>query len=174
MTDQQPTPKRKIAVEDRLEILDLLARYNWAVDTDDVDAFLDVFTSDGQFVTADKAYRGVAELREFIGLLKSRRVPDDQLPPGAAGRSAFHNAINVILEWDGDDIRLLAEFIGSRVADDGRVSMHFGWYDDRVTRVGGDWKFRRRHVRSWAEDRPSQSPVGSVGAEETARPPSGG
>jgi len=150
--------RRKVLADDRLEILELLAKYDWAVDTDDTEAFLDVFTADGQFVFGDTVFEGTGGLREFIEDIKARKIAGTQRSyAGRLGRSIFHNPINVVLEWDGDDIRLRAELISPGIANDGQFSLLFAWYDDRVTRVAGEWKFRRRHATLWSEGPPRRS-----------------
>lgn len=140
-----------LTVEDRLEIFDVLARYNWAIDTDDAEAFVSTFAPGGEFVTKDRVYAGHDELRELMVYLHAKRDNSQ--------RSLFHNVSNVVIEGDGEQVRFVAQLIGPRIADDGVTTLQLGWYDDRLAKVDGRWRFARRHFRPWPDTAPSASPV---------------
>lgn len=143
----------RITVEDRLEIFDLLARYNWAIDCDDADAFVTTFADDGEFVTKDKVYKGHADLRDLMVHLHQKRDGDAQ-------RSLFHNVSNVVLERiDDDHIRFVGQLIGPRISSSDVHTLQLGWYDDVLTRTGAGWRFGRRHFRIWPDAAPTSSPV---------------
>ncbi|MTD57606.1 nuclear transport factor 2 family protein [Amycolatopsis pithecellobii] len=143
----------KITVADRLEILDLLAVYNWALDTDDADGFVSTFTDDGEFVTPRQVFKGQSSLRELAKYLLEKR---EQGGP----RSHFHNVSNVVLRGDREEVRFVAQLIGPRTADDGGMVLQLGWYDDIIRNTPQGWRFARRHFREWPEHKPSRSPVG--------------
>ena len=137
--------------DDRFRIQDLLARYNWAVDTDDADAFATSFATDGEFVTDRRVFRGHDELRELMAYLHDKRSRDE--------RSLFHSIANLVVEPYGPEVRLVAQMMGPRINDDGTHVMQLGWYDDRLTRTDDGWRFARRHFRHWPDHAPSSSPV---------------
>lgn len=154
-----PAPDAPLTVDDRLAVAELLARYNWAVDCDDADAFAASFTEAGEFVTADRVYRGHAELVELMARLHSKR--------GAGQRSLFHHVDNVVLDGDHDRARLVAQLIGPRISESGVHTLQLGWYDDVVERTAAGWRFARRHFRAWPDTAPATSPV-PFPAEATA------
>jgi hypothetical protein len=155
------TSAARATAEDRLEIDDLLARYNWAVDTDDGAAFASTFTANGEFVTAHKLYKGTADILELMRYLHEKR--------DRSQRSLFHFVSNVVLEplEAGDDgsprLRFVAQLIGPRIDDDGVHTLQLGWYDDVLERTAAGWRFARRHFRPWPDTAPTSSPVPFAG-----------
>lgn len=142
-----------ISVDDRLEINELLARYNWAIDCDDADAFVETFADDGEFVTKDKVYKGHDELRDLMVYLHEKR-------DGDAARSLYHIVSNVVLERiDDDHIRFVGQLIGPRISSANVHTLQLGWYDDVLTRTAAGWRFGRRHFRIWPDQAPATSPV---------------
>ena len=71
-----------LSLADRLEIRELIARYNWAIDTRDGVAVADTFVPDGVF-DGGRVFRGREELIAF-GELRDR-------PPAAAGTGSQHS-----------------------------------------------------------------------------------
>ena len=141
-----------LCAEDRWAIHDLLARYNWAVDTDDAAAFAATFTDDGEFVTDARTYTGHAAMRELMERLRAKRTQGE--------RSLFHHVANVVLEpTDGEQVRFVAQLLGPRVSADGVTSVQLGWYDDVVARTPRGWRFARRHFRHWSDGAPAVCPV---------------
>jgi len=53
----------QLSVEDRLDIQELFAKYCWALDLGDADAFVQCFTEDGEF---DHLWQGKMHGREAI------------------------------------------------------------------------------------------------------------
>ena len=54
-----------LTTADTLEILDLIARYNHAIDSDDGEAYADTYTDDGVFQYPRGSARGRRELAEL-------------------------------------------------------------------------------------------------------------
>ena len=128
-----------LSAEDKMEILDLLARYSRAIDRGDAEGWAATFTEDGFFealgTPSGGVARGPAELRDFI----MRRDP--------AGRPVRHWAGNVVIEGDGDSATLRAYGQIIHVGEEGRVEVT-GIYHDTLLRVGGEWKFSQRRFRA--------------------------
>ena len=56
----------KLSVEDRFEILDLLGKLYWALDTGDAEGIVALFTPDGVMTRGGgDRYEGIERLREF-------------------------------------------------------------------------------------------------------------
>src|SRR5688572_9308230 len=95
--ESKPESKRarKLSSEDRREIQDVIYRYAWALDTGDVERFVDCFCPDGvliwdAFETPDR-YEGAEALRRFATILRDL--------PSSAGRQ--HLVGNTLIEGSG-------------------------------------------------------------------------
>jgi hypothetical protein len=123
---------------DREAIRDIVARYNDAIWRDDIDAVVDLFSEDGTIEVANGALAGNApvgrkQLHDFYiaGMKKMtprpfphHHVVELQGGERATGRSYVELRSSVDYSW-----------IGAVV------------YTDDYVKVGGTWKFRRRHAR---------------------------
>ena len=63
-----------LSIEDELEIMGLLARYNHAIDGRDAEAWADTFTEDGLFEGSRDTVKGRAKL--LIGVARGRKSVD--------------------------------------------------------------------------------------------------
>jgi ketosteroid isomerase-like protein len=132
---------------DRAEIADLMARYLFAMDYLDADAYAECFTEDGVLDYAG----GVSEGREAI----------------RAEARVFKEAIaRIFVDWQGNPAKLrhLVQHKAIRVEGDrawntglwwemtnggpeGALKAEsFGTYEDELARVGGRWLFKRRKI----------------------------
>lgn len=130
-------PRVSLSVDDRLEILDLAARYNHAVDSGDHEGVAALFTENGAIeATATGTIAGRAAIADYIG---SR-------PDGWQRRRHLNN--NAIIEGvpgDGDAARLEMSLlvVSRRETVQPRL---YGRYEDELRRVDGEWRFRRRRI----------------------------
>jgi ketosteroid isomerase-like protein len=122
-----------LTTEDRLAILDLIARYNHAYDQGDGEAYADTWTEDGVFEGARTA-RGRAELQA--------------MPQSSAERgwSVRHWTANPVIDGDGDEATMRLYLTVLRIDADGHRIDQTGIYTDRLRRVQGSWKFVHRHL----------------------------
>lgn len=140
---------------DRAAIEDLQARYLFALDFSDPEAYASTFTEDGILDYGAGEIKG----REAIGNVVRREGPpeenagDSDLRP-AAGR---HNITNIVLEIDGDTAvgRAYWFHMGNDNADRAAQLNSFGHYEDELRRVDGEWLFSKRviyneQVADWA------------------------
>ena len=131
---------------DRLEIHERLARYAWALDTGDVEAFVDCFHPDGELLwdsfELPARWRGAASLRGFCAYFRAL--------PGSAGRQ--HHVTNVIVEPVDNGARVRSYVVVILRQPDGSVATTvLGWYDDLLMRgADGAWRIRERTIRDWA------------------------
>lgn len=124
-----------LSVADHIEIHDLLARYNHAIDAGDAPAWAATFTSDGAFTSSGRTRTGTQELQAFAVDFATRM-------PGSR-----HWVSNVVIEGDDDRatmrcyLQLLKTGAGSppTIATTAR-------YEDTLRRVDGVWKFASRTV----------------------------
>lgn len=130
-------PRVSLSVDDRLEILDLAARYNHAVDSGDHEGAAALFTEDGAIeAAATGTIAGPAAIADYIG---SR-------PDGWQRRRHFNN--NAIIEGvPGDeDAATLAMYIMVLSRRETVLPRLLGRYEDELRRVDGEWRFRRRRI----------------------------
>lgn len=122
-----------ITIEDRLAILDLSARYNYAVDSGASADWADTFTEDGVFDGPAGHAEGRAELIAFCDGL-ARDYP-----------GAMHFTDNHLFEPAGDGVRHRC-FLSFQVPREGGTDVLLLAYEDDLVRVGGAWRFRSRRV----------------------------
>ena len=123
-----------LSTEDKLDILELCARYNHAFDGENPDAFAATFTHDGAF----GSIVGREELKTFVpqkweqmrdnGTRVCRHWNTSHVIDGDGG-TARHRCYALVLGRKGDG----PPFIGLT-----------GVYDDVLKKVNGEWKFVRR------------------------------
>src|SRR4029078_1240086 len=93
----------KPPIEDRVAIEDLYADYVWALDSGNVDAFLQLFTADGVFGdTAGNRYKGHDAIRGYVSGLAAR--------PEFRGRQ--HIISSLRFAADGDRVGVTAFWDG--------------------------------------------------------------
>ncbi|WP_419932015.1 nuclear transport factor 2 family protein [Candidatus Poriferisodalis sp.] len=130
--------------DDRVEIRDLISRYNKAIDTGDADGYANTFTPDGQFIGIVGTFNGRDELRAFAAAYAT----EEQYADFA---SAQHWVTNVVVDAvEGDDERATVFSHLQMVkpsADGGRILL-VGHYDDIVRRADDGWLFEQRIVVS--------------------------
>ncbi len=121
-----------LSIEDELDIMDVLARYNHAIDGGDAEAWADTFTADGLFEGSRDTVKGRAELLEFV----RRRDPEVRIR---------HWYNNVLIEGDGDDASMRVYLLSLDVSGPPKLRSS-GVYHDTLKRVDGKWKFSQRRV----------------------------
>ena len=130
--------------DDRFEIQQLLHRYAWALDTGDVDGFVDCFSADAVLVwdSFERPCRwvGQSRLRAFAAALRDL--------PTTAGRR--HHLSNILLETGPDGViaRSYVTVVWSQEEAPHPITMT-GWYEDELSREGGSWRIVHRTIRDW-------------------------
>ena len=123
-----------LSAEDRLEIMDLVARYNHAHDFEDWDALVATFAPDGELVTSRGTNpRGHEQLRRFY------------LESGEPIPNVRHWTGNITLEGDGDRARMRNYMMLFKAVDPPQFLLT-ARYEDDLRRVEGRWRFQRRAI----------------------------
>lgn len=120
-----------LSVGDKVEIQELVARYNQAVDFGNYDDWVDTFTKDGVFEGSRGTFRGHEELKQFTAQRDSARL------------TIRHWVNNIVIEGDGDIATLVCFLNDIDIAQNGR-SVMTGIYKDSLKKVDGVWKFSHR------------------------------
>ena len=130
-----------ISIEDRLDILDLCARYNYYADRGMGPEFADCFTPDGVFDGPLARSEGTQQLQDFITGLFARL-------PGA-----IHFTDNHLFVVRDDYIQHRCDCsfqVPSQEDGDDSVAISLLTYDDEVVRTDDGWKFRQRICKAFA------------------------
>ena len=142
---------RRPSVEDTLLIHDLYARYSWALDTGDTEAYVQLYLPDA--VVYETRTDGVREAagHEAIRALVRRFHDDPEFP----GRQ--HRTSQLVISPDPDgreDHWLVRGYVLTTDTKDGRPPTLYwsGHTIDIVTRVGPDWFIKRREIKPWSGD----------------------
>lgn len=122
-----------ISIDDRMAILDLGARYNYAIDTGRSKDWADTFTPDGVFDGPAGRAEGREQLIEFCDGL------GEQYP------GAMHFNDNHLFEVDGDLVRHKC-FLSLQVPGEDGATVVPLCYEDEVVKLDEKWLFRSRCV----------------------------
>lgn len=114
--------------DDDRAIRDLLACYALALDTDDIDRCLDLFTDYAQFVVFGREFNGRAEIRTMF-----ESAPRGLHLTGVSSIDLSENAATARSQV------LLVEA--------GTMHLRPALFDDELSRDGKRWRFRRRRCR---------------------------
>jgi hypothetical protein len=132
---------------DRAEIEDLMARYLFALDYNDLDSFAEMFTDDATFDFARGRVSGKATILETVRNFKARIgdiYKDEDDNPAVLRHVLAHAAIRV----EGDRAWTRSQWF--EMANDGpgkTLKMGtFGIYEDKLERVEGRWLFSERRI----------------------------
>jgi ketosteroid isomerase-like protein len=130
-----------IDTSNRVQIEELVARYNKAIDTGDADSWADTFTEDGEFHGVVGSFHGRAELHGFA----KAYATEEQYAEFA---SAQHWVTNMVIEGDGDDATMFSHLMMVAPAEGGGRIILVGSYEDTLRKVGGGWRFTKRVVHA--------------------------
>jgi ketosteroid isomerase-like protein len=124
-----------LTAADRIEIQELCARYDWTVDTSDVEGWVALFAADGSFESPMGSATGHDELRSFL---------QSYLDSGAT-HSARHATGVHVTEGDGTTARHTGYLTVYETHGDAGV-VATGVYTDRLAKVDGEWKLTHRQL----------------------------
>jgi ketosteroid isomerase-like protein len=132
---------------DRAEIENLMARYLFALDYNDLDSFMEMFAEDAEFEFARGRVKGKAQILETVKGFKERIATiyvDEDGQPAVLRHVLTHTAIRV----EGDRAWTRAQWF--EMANDGpgkKPKMGtFGIYEDKLQKIGGRWLFTERRI----------------------------
>jgi ketosteroid isomerase-like protein len=132
---------------DRAAIEDLMARYLFALDYNDLDTFIAMFTDDAVFDFARGRVEGKPAILDAVQSFKKRigeHYKDEDGNPAVLRHVLAHAAIRV----EGDRAWTRSQWF--EMANDGpgrSLKMGtFGIYEDELRRVDGRWLFSARRI----------------------------
>ena len=131
---------------DRFAIADLFAAYYWALDTGDIEAFIDTLVEHGtvQLVSPSRSTRFEGR-SGMIALFEGLRQWDS-----FAGCQHFSSQMRIEPSCTGRcHVRTFCGVVACRGEPPYRLQFA-GRSDDLVVRIDDRWRFERRIVRLWA------------------------
>lgn len=120
-----------LSTQDTLDILQLYARYNTAIDTGDARGFAQCFVRDGKFDAGIQVLDGHEAIAAFA-------AGTHQALPGMR-----HDATNIVIDGAGDRATGSAFLIGYDVKGGFKVIVT-GRYVDELTKTAQGWRFTKR------------------------------
>ena len=135
--------------EDRALIEDLQARYLFALDFRDADAYAATFAEDGILDYGAGQIKGREAIREMVAGMRrnaeAQRAQDTSGLRPAAGR---HNISNIVLEIDGNRAVGTAYWFHMGNANPERAAQlnSFGHYEDELVKIDAEWLFSKRKI----------------------------
>jgi hypothetical protein len=114
----------------KLDIEDLLVRYNHAMDSGDIVAFADLWTPDAE--CGDK--QGVDAIVQALASTHGKFA------------ELHHLSFNILIDLDGDSGRVRSKSLSARrlTGEQQKAEPQFIWYEDLVKRIDGRWLFASR------------------------------
>lgn len=156
--------------EDRALIEDLQARYLFAMDFHDPDAYAATFAEDGVLDFGAGQLKGREAIRNMVARTRERLASQQ---PGEGPPRGRHSITNKVITIDGNEARSVAYWFLMSNDNPERQSVldSYGHYEDELVKVNGQWLFRRRkiyneEVPAWAwnsDGNPAVSPGAGPG-----------
>ncbi|MGH2366438.1 MAG: nuclear transport factor 2 family protein [Chloroflexota bacterium] len=134
-----------VSATDRRDIEELIARYNWAIDTRDGEGVAATFTADGCFTMRDRQFQGHEALVRFGS--------GANLGPAVPESGSQHWVTNLILEGDAERVNAKSYLVRFHVQGDARSVANVGCYIDQLLKFAGQWLFERREIHVWPYQR---------------------
>ena len=139
-------PATKLSVEDRLDLMDLFARYYWALDLGDAEAAVDCYAEGG---TLDHLWQGVLTGREQI--TEAFKELWYERPSWWFARQ--HRLNNYVWEKEGDGAHVKAFFsiLQHNVYYRTNFVFGIGTVDVFCVKEDGEWKFKTFGINAWIQ-----------------------
>lgn len=132
---------------DRAEIEDLMARYLFAIDYFDWDAYLATFAPDGELEFASGSYKGHDAIREAVTSFTTR-IGEFYTTEDGKPAKLRHVILQSSIRVEGDRGWARSQWV--EMANDGpgdSLKMGtFGLYEDDLAKLDGRWVFTKRRV----------------------------
>jgi hypothetical protein len=135
-------PDRTISAEDRWEILDLLGRFYWALDTGDEEAICALFTQDGVMTSGSGArFEGADGIRRF-----ARHSVSD---PTSRGRQHVARPLYFYAIGEGWTVRSYLTILHCNEGTGEKRIRTMSCSDDTCVKTGQGWRIKERRNRVW-------------------------
>lgn len=133
--------------QDRAEIEDLMARYLFAIDYFDWDAYVATFAPDGELEFASGKSKGREAIRAAVTSF-SERIGQFYHTEDGQPAKLRHVILQTSIRVEGDRAwgrSLWLEMANHGPGDEPKIGT-YGIYEDEFTRIDGEWLIARRNV----------------------------
>jgi uncharacterized protein (TIGR02246 family) len=142
----------RLTADDRLDIMDLIARYAYTLDSGDLDGYVNNFAPDGVLF---EDHHGREAIREYVGML----MQQGRAGPLPNGDVAYRHFVGSPVIDGADDRAIVHSYLlWVNMGSDPPVSAA-AEYTDEVVKLDGRWYFARRSLRRLAGRFPSSERV---------------
>lgn len=132
--------------DDRAQIEDLQARYTFAMDWKDADAYASVFAEDAVLDWAGGEIEGRAAIRKFMedGIYNLSRDAAGAAWPA----TTRHFITNKVIKVEGNKAWARTYWFQANNNGEDRQAQYglFGHYEDELEKIDGEWLFTRRAI----------------------------
>ena len=129
---------QRLSAEDQLAIMALLAGMARALDSGDVDGYVNSFTPDGVLFDT---HHGQAAIREYVSGIVQRRLSER--------KRGLHFVGYPTLQPRGDYVQAYSYLLRGEMSDQPPVAVG-AEYADECVKLDGEWRVRRRSYSiSW-------------------------
>jgi uncharacterized protein (TIGR02246 family) len=139
---------RSSYADERAAIEDLQARYLFALDWQDPEAYSATFTDDGVLDWAGGITRGRDAIRADVRGMRDHFAKHEAADAPLRPARLRHFITNVVVRIDGD--RATSRAYWFELNDDGRDRRPYlgayGHYEDELRKVSGQWLFSKRKI----------------------------
>ena len=132
---------------DRAEIEDLMARYLFAIDYFDWDAYVATFAPDGELEFATGTSKGREAIREAVSSF-SKRIGEFYHTEDGKPAILRHVVLQSSIRVEGEHAwarTLWVEMANNGPGDSMKMGT-YGIYEDELTKASGTWLFAKRRV----------------------------
>jgi hypothetical protein len=142
----------RLSAEDRLDLMDQVARYARTLDLGDLDGYVNNFAPDGVLF---EQHKGRDQIRAYLQLLfkQGRAGP---LPNGDVAYRHFVGSPTI--HGEGDHATIHSYLLWLNMGTDPPVSAAAEYLDECV-KLDGEWYFQSRSLKRLAGRPPSSEPV---------------
>jgi len=146
----------RLSADDRLGIMDLIARYAYTLDSGDLDGYVNNFAPDGVLF---ESHRGQAQIREYVRML----MQQGRAGPLPNGDVAYRHFVgSPVIDGDASRATVHSYLLWVNMGSDPPVSSAAEYTDD-VVKLDGRWVFQSRSLRRLAGRFPGSEPVIKAG-----------
>ena len=150
----------RLSADDRLDIMDLIARYAHTLDSGDLDGYVNNFAPDAVLF---ERHQGREAIREYVAML----MREGRAGPLPNGDVAYRHFVGqATIDGAGDQARVHSYLLWVNMGSDPPVSAAAEYFDTCV-KLDGRWYFKQRVLHRLAGRFPGTQQV--VVSEATSR-----
>lgn len=143
---------KRLSADDRLDIMDLIARYAYTLDSGDLDGYVNNFAPDGVLF---EQHQGQRAIREYVSMLM-RQGRAGPLPSGDVAYRHFVGS--PVIDGDAAKVTVHSYLLWVNMGTDPPVSSA-AEYTDECVKLDGRWVFQSRSLRRLAGRPPGSEPI---------------